>query len=126
MCIRDSPGIRIETVQTAQHTLCNLTTITPIDSQNTRVTTAFYWTNPLISLLKPLLAPLVHTFMNQDRQMVIYQQEGLKYDPNLMLIKDADTQARWYYQLKKEHQEAITQNREFINPIRTQTLEWRS
>ena len=34
--------------------------------------------------------------------MVIKQQEGLKHESVLRLIKDSDTLARWYYQLKKE------------------------
>ncbi|MFN3927883.1 MAG: Rieske 2Fe-2S domain-containing protein [Pseudanabaenaceae cyanobacterium] len=121
------PGVRLETVETEKHTLCNLTVITPINKQETRVTTMFYWTNPLVSVLKPFLIPLVHTFMEQDRQMVIRQQEGLKYNPQLILIKDADIQAIWYFQLKKEYQRAIEENRTFQHPlVGAQVVEWRS
>jgi phenylpropionate dioxygenase-like ring-hydroxylating dioxygenase large terminal subunit len=120
------PGVRIEVTQTDKHTLCNLTTVTPINANHTEVTTMFYWTTPWISFLKPLLVPFVRNFMNQDREMVIKQQEGLKYNPPLMLIKDADTQARWYYQIKREFAKAVSENREFINPIQSQTLSWRS
>ena len=31
------------------------------------------------------------------------QQQGLRYDPPLTLIDDADTQAKWYYRLKREY-----------------------
>jgi len=120
------PGIRIEVTQTDKHTLCNLTTVTPINANHTEVTTMFYWTTPWISFLKPFLIPLVRKFMNQDREMVIKQQEGLKYNPALTLIKDADTQARWYYQIKREFAKAVREQREFINPIQSQVLSWRS
>jgi hypothetical protein len=54
------------------------------------------------------------------------QQQGLRWDPPLMLIDDADTQAKWYYRLKREYHRARAENRPFENPIRRRTLEWRS
>lgn len=120
------PGVRIEHIKTAKHTVCNLTAVTPISETETEVTTLFYWTVPWINLLRPILKPLVTVFMNQDRDVVIKQQDGLKYDPSLMLIKDADAQARWYYQLKAEYAKATAEQREFINPVKEQVLRWRS
>ena len=58
------------------------------------------------SLLKPLLRPYVRAFLNQDRAVMVRQREGLKFDPPLALIDDADTQARWYYRLKTEYARA--------------------
>ena len=58
--------------------------------------------------------------------MVIQQQEGLKYDPALMLIDDADTQAKWYFRLKKEWQAACDEGRPFRNPVQGRTLFWYS
>ncbi|MEM6591102.1 MAG: aromatic ring-hydroxylating dioxygenase subunit alpha [Cyanobacteria bacterium P01_C01_bin.73] len=120
------PGVRIERVKTATNILSNLTTMTPLSETETEVTTLFYSTLPWISLLKPLLLPFVRTFLNQDRDMVVKQQIGLKYDPALMLIKDSDTQARWYFQLKAEYAKATMEKREFINPVKTQVLRWQS
>ncbi len=120
------PGIRVEQVSTRQNLICNLTTITPISDQETEVTTLFYTTYPWFNLLKPILLPLTRMFLDQDRQMVIKQQAGLKYDPSLMLIKDADTQAKWYFQLKAEYNRAIAEQRPFVNPVKTQVLRWRS
>ena len=34
--------------------------------------------------------------------MVNLQNEGLRYDPALIWIDDADKQAKWYQQLKRE------------------------
>lgn len=120
------PGVRFESVITKQHRLVNLTTITPINETETEVTTLFYTTLPWFNALKPLLLPVVRSFLNQDREMVVKQQDGLKYNPALMLIKDADTQARWYYQIKVEYARAIAEHRPFVNPIKEQTLRWRS
>jgi len=54
------------------------------------------------------------------------QQTGLKFDPSLMLIEDADTQAKWYYALKKEWAKSRKEGRDFKNPVKAKTLHWRS
>ncbi|ERN40751.1 phenylpropionate dioxygenase [Rubidibacter lacunae KORDI 51-2] len=120
------PGIRVEQVITQQNHICNLTTITPISEEETEVTTLFYTTIPWFGLLKPILLPLTRAFLQQDRQMLIDQQTRLKFDPALLLVKDADTQARWYFQIKAEHNRAIAEQRPFVNPVKTQVLKWRS
>jgi hypothetical protein len=58
--------------------------------------------------------------------MVNLQNEGLKYDPSLLWIDDADTQAKWYQQLKKEWMTSRAQKREFVNPVKATTLKWTS
>ena len=65
-------------------------------------------------------------FLNQDKDMVHKQQIGLQYNPRLMLIPDADTQARWYYQVKKEFLKATEEERPFVHPLREQRICWRS
>ena len=45
------------------------------------------------------------------------QQEGLKHKPNLMLIDDADRQAKWYYRLKREWAASQAEKRPFVNPV---------
>ncbi|MBD2102259.1 aromatic ring-hydroxylating dioxygenase subunit alpha [Leptolyngbya sp. FACHB-261] len=119
------PGVRIEHISTGQHTVCNLTTVTPLSETETEVTTSFYWTTPWLTALKPVLKPLVQAFLNQDRDVVAKQQVGLKHNPGLMLIRDADTQARWYYQLKAEFLRATAEGRPFVNPVKEQVLRWR-
>jgi phenylpropionate dioxygenase-like ring-hydroxylating dioxygenase large terminal subunit len=120
------PGVRIEQVITSKHRVCNLTVITPLTDNETEVTTLFYTTLPWATILKPVILPFIRTFLDQDRQMVVKQQIGLKYDPTLMLIKDADAQARWYYQLKGEYKRSIAEARPFQNPVKEQILHWRS
>jgi hypothetical protein len=58
--------------------------------------------------------------------VVIKQQEGLSYHPALMLIDDADTQAKWYYRLKQEYEKSQAEKRDFVNPVKAQILRWRS
>jgi phenylpropionate dioxygenase-like ring-hydroxylating dioxygenase large terminal subunit len=120
------PGVRIEQIHTNKHHVCNLTVITPISETETEVTTLFYTTLPWIKPLMPVLLPFIRTFLGQDRDMVVKQQIGLKYDPPLMLIRDADTQAKWYYQLRSEFVKSISEEREFMNPVKSQVLKWRS
>ena len=120
------PGVRVEQVITSQHRVINVTVITPLTDNETEVTTLFYTTLSWATILKPVILPYIRTFLDQDRQMVVKQQIGLKYDPPLMLIKDADAQARWYYQLKGEYQRSIAEARPFQNPVKEQILHWRS
>jgi len=120
------PGIRIEHIQVGRHHVCNLTTVTPLDRGRTEVTNQLYWTLAWAGMAKPLLRPFAAKFLRQDRDVVVMQQQGLRHDPSLMLIKDADTQARWYYQLKNEWVRAQAETREFRNPVKDVVLRWRS
>jgi phenylpropionate dioxygenase-like ring-hydroxylating dioxygenase large terminal subunit len=120
------PGVRFEQVITSKNRVCQLTVITPINEMETEVTALFYTTIPWVPLLKPILLYFVRTFLDQDRQMVVKQQIGLKHSPPLMLIKDADAQARWYYQIKNEYAKAVTEQRPFQNPVKERVLHWRS
>jgi phenylpropionate dioxygenase-like ring-hydroxylating dioxygenase large terminal subunit len=120
------PGLRIEHIQGDRHTVVGLTAITPLNEKESEVHQCLYWTLPWLGLFTPLVRRLAWTFLMQDREVVVEQQEGLAYNPNLMLINDADTQARWYHQLKQEWQRARAENRPFQNPIQPRTLRWRS
>lgn len=120
------PGVRIEHVRTERHRLCGLTAVTPISETETRINHCIYWTMPWLSLLKPLLKPFATAFLGQDRNVVERQQEGLAYNPRLMLINDADVQAKWYYELKDEYTRATKEKRAFDNPVKACVLRWRS
>ena len=81
---------------------------------------------PWLSLVKPLLRPYVRAFLNQDRAVIALQRDGLKYNPPLLLINDAATQAKWYFRLKAESLRARAENRGFVNPVKDRVLRWRS
>lgn len=120
------PGIRIEHIVVGRHQVVNFTAVTPLTKDRTEITQFIYWTVPWLSLLKPILLPFVRAFIDQDKKVVEQQQRGLAHNPTLLLIKDADTMARWYYQLKNEYLRAAEEKRDFENPVREQTLRWRS
>ena len=58
--------------------------------------------------------------------MVNLQNQGLRYDPALLWIDDADRQAKWYGQLKREWTQSRREGRAFANPVEPVTLRWRS
>lgn len=120
------PGIRLEHIIAGRHKLWILTALTPINDGKTEINNLIYWTMPWLTPLRPLLRPFVRKFLAQDRDIVVRQQEGLKYQPQLLLLGDPDAQARWYYRLKQEFLRAQSELREFVNPIKERTLTWRS
>jgi len=120
------PSVRIEQIRAGRHRVSSLTAITPIDHRMTEINHCIYWTPPWLSILKPALRRYVRAFLRQDRDIMERQQRGLRFDPPLTLIDDADTQAKWYYRLKREYLRAGAEQRRFENPVEPRTLEWRS
>ena len=90
------------------------------------MTQTFYWNMAWMAPFKPIAQQVARVFLGQDRDMVTLQKEGLKFNPRLMLIQDADVPAMWYYRLKKEWQDSSASNRAFVNPVTETTLRWRS
>jgi phenylpropionate dioxygenase-like ring-hydroxylating dioxygenase large terminal subunit len=120
------PSVRVERIHAGRHLVCNLTAITPVDDQVSEINHCVYWTAPWLSALRPLLRRYVRAFLRQDRDIVERQQQGLRFHPPLTLIDDADTQAKWYFRLKREYRRARAEGRPFQNPVEPRTLEWRS
>jgi phenylpropionate dioxygenase-like ring-hydroxylating dioxygenase large terminal subunit len=120
------PSVRIEDVRAGRHRLVNLTAVTPLGAGESEVNHAIYWTMPWLTPLKPALRPFVRAFLRQDRDIMTKQQEGLRFEPKLMLIGDADQQARWYHRLKNEYARSCAEGRAFENPVKERMLRWRS
>ncbi len=120
------PSIRIESISAGRHRFVGITAVTPVDDSSCEVNQIMYWTMPWLTWLKPVLRPFIQTFLRQDRDIVAMQQAGLRHDPRLMLIDDADTQAKWYFGLKREFARSRAEKREFVNPVKARTLRWRS
>jgi len=120
------PGIRIEHVRAGNNVLVGLTATTPVTATETEVNHLVYWTMPWLTPLAPLLRPFARAFLRQDRDVVVMQQEGLKYQPSLMLIDDADRPAKWYFRLKRAFALARADGAPFENPVRERVLRWRS
>ena len=120
------PSVRIEDVRVGRHRLVNLTAVTPLGPGESEVNHAIYWTLPWLGALKPLLRPFVRAFLGQDRDIMTKQQAGLRFQPALLLVGDADQQARWYHRLKLEYLRARAEGRPFVNPVKDRVLRWRS
>jgi len=120
------PSVRIEHIQVGKRNLYSFTGLTPVNGNETVIHQLLYWDIPWLSLLTPFVKKFANFFLHQDIDAVRKQQEGLKYDPSLMLIKDADTQAKWYYSLKDEWQKHLAESRDFSNPVKETELRWRS
>jgi phenylpropionate dioxygenase-like ring-hydroxylating dioxygenase large terminal subunit len=120
------PSVRIEDVRVGRYRLVNLTAVTPLGASESEVNHAIYWTLPWLGAVKPLLRPFVRAFLGQDRDIMTKQQAGLRFQPSLMLVGDADQQAKWYHRLKLEYLRARAEGRPFVNPVRDRVLHWRS
>ena len=98
----------------------------PISETRTRITQIIWSDHPAFVLLKPFIAAGARAFLRQDGDMVNLQNQGLKYDPSMLWIDDADRQAKWYQQLKREWAASRREGRAFANPVEPVTLRWKS
>jgi phenylpropionate dioxygenase-like ring-hydroxylating dioxygenase large terminal subunit len=120
------PSVRVEHIRAGRHLVSNLTAITPIDDHLTEINHCIYWNSPWLTALKPWLRRYVRAFLRQDRDIMERQQQGLRFNPPLTLIDDADTQAKWYFRLKREYRRARAEGRPFEHPVEPRVLRFRS
>jgi phenylpropionate dioxygenase-like ring-hydroxylating dioxygenase large terminal subunit len=120
------PGLRWEHVTVGKRQVLSLTCLTPVHETRTRITQIIWSDHPAFVLLRPFIAAGARAFLRQDGAMVNLQNQGLKYDPALLWVDDADRQAKWYQQLKREWAASRRDDRAFDNPVRAETLRWRS
>lgn len=120
------PGYRWEHIQVGERQVLALTCLTPLTDTATRITQIFWSDHWVFGIAKPFLRQGVVAFLKQDGGMVNLQNEGLRYDPALIWIDDADKQAKWYQQLKREWIKSRAEGRAFVNPVKATTLRWKS
>ena len=79
-----------------------LTTVTPTAANECRIDVYAAWN---VFYAVPFVTPVAKffgkRFVRQDQLTMIQQAEGLKFNPGLMLIDDADRPAKWYFALKQ-------------------------
>ena len=122
------PNLRYETIRAGKYWFASLTTVTPITRDRCRIDVAAAWN---IFRYVPLAMTVARffgkKFVEQDRLTMVQQSEGLKHNPSLMLIDDADKPAKWYFQLKAAHLESKRTGAPFRHPLAGPiTLHWRS
>lgn len=120
------PGYRWEHIEVGSKQVLALTLLTPVNEKKTRITQLFWSDHWVFTLVSPFLKAGVSTFLQQDGAMVNLQNEGLKYNPTLLWVDDADTQAKWYQQIKKEWVSSRSEGRDFVNPVKDTVLRWKS
>ncbi|HWY63055.1 MAG TPA: aromatic ring-hydroxylating dioxygenase subunit alpha [Rhizomicrobium sp.] len=106
-------------------TVVGLTVCTPRTDTHTDTIGVLYWPGWL-NFIYPFFWAVGRTFIADDRKIVELQQEGLKFNPNLMLIQDSDMPAIWYTRVKKAWAESVENGTPFVNPVQERVLRWRS
>ena len=122
------PNLRSEIIRAGKYWFSSLTTVTPITRNQCRIDVVAAWNLFRWIPFGPELLKFVFAkFVEQDRRTIELQSEGLKHNPHLMLIDDADRPAKWYFGLKNAMLEVKKNGGEFKHPMSGPvTLKWRS
>jgi phenylpropionate dioxygenase-like ring-hydroxylating dioxygenase large terminal subunit len=122
------PNRRYESIRCGDKWFSSLTTVTPTTANHCRIDVVAAWNIfynvPLVGIIAKFFG---NRFVRQDQETMIQQAEGLKHNPSLMLIDDADRPAKWYFALKQARLDAAdgrgTAKHPMAGPV---TLHWRS
>ncbi len=119
------PNIRLEEIHSGKLWFSSRATITPVRRDLCRIDFVAAWN--LFFLPVPVFRMFGKTFLRQDQETMIQQSEGLKHNPHLMLIDDADRPAKWYFALKANLLESRRTGAPMTHPMNGPvTLRWRS
>ena len=101
------PNRRYETIRAVnargkERWFTSLTTVTPVTASTCRIDVVAAWD---IAYHVPFVTTIARyfgaKFVAQDQQTMVEQARGLRSNPGLMLIDDADMPAKWYFALKQ-------------------------
>ncbi len=118
------PNIRTEEIRSGKLWFSSRATVTPVRRDLCRIDFVAAW-----NLLLPvwIFRIFAQKFLRQDQETMILQAEGLKHNPRLMLIDDADRPAKWYFGLKANLLESRRTGTAMVHPMSGPvTLHWRS
>ena len=118
------PNIRTEEIRSGKLWFSSRATVTPVRRDLCRIDFVAAW-----NLLLPvwIFRMFAQKFLRQDQETMILQAEGLKHNPRLMLIDDADRPAKWYFGLKAKLLESRRTGAAMVHPMTGPvTLHWRS
>lgn len=126
------PNQRTETIRCGKLWFVNRTTVTPIRGDRCKLD---FWAAWNLFRWAPFVTPIFRSFATrfiaQDQKNMDRQAVGLRQNPPdgppMMLVGDADRQARWYFELK----EALLRSRQtgepMVHPLAGPvTLRWRT
>jgi phenylpropionate dioxygenase-like ring-hydroxylating dioxygenase large terminal subunit len=122
------PNMRFEQIRAGKYWLSSRTTVTPVSSDFCRLDFVAAWNIlpwfPIVSFILHVLGP---RFIRQDTEVIEKQSLGLAVSDRMMLVDDADRQARWYFELKTAYAESRRAGEPLKHPITGPvTLRWRS
>ena len=119
------PNRRLEEIRSGKLWFTSQTTVTPVRRDLCRIDFVAAWN--LFFLPVSIFRMFGKTFLRQDQETMIQQAEGLKHNPHLMLIDDADRPAKWYFALKANLLESRQTGAAVAHPMSGPvTLRWRS
>ena len=121
------PNVRTEQIRCGRYWFTNRTTVTPVRHDLCRLDFCAAWNLFPWLPITPLLHAFGKRFIAQDQEVIDKQQPGLKVQPRMMLIDDADRQARWYFELKESLLRSRETGEPMVHPMAGPvTLRWRS
>jgi phenylpropionate dioxygenase-like ring-hydroxylating dioxygenase large terminal subunit len=119
------PNRRLEEIRSGKLWFTSQTTVTPVRRDLCRIDFVAAWN--LFFLPVSVFRLFGKIFLRQDQETMIQQAEGLKHNPRLMLIDDADRPAKWYFALKANLLESRRTGMTVPHPMNgPTTLRWRS
>jgi len=118
------PNIRTEEIRSGELWFSSRATVTPVRRDLCRIDFVAAWN---LFLPVSIFRIFAKKFLRQDQETMILQAEGLKHNPRLMLIDDADRPAKWYFGLKANLLESRRTGAAMVHPMNGPvTLHWRS
>jgi len=119
------PNLRTEEDRSGKMWFSSRATVTPVRRDLCRIDFVAAWN--LFFLPVWIFRIFGKIFLRQDQETMIQQAEGLKHNPRLMLIDDADRPAKWYFALKANLLESRRTGEPMVHPMNGPvTLRWRS
>jgi phenylpropionate dioxygenase-like ring-hydroxylating dioxygenase large terminal subunit len=122
------PNRRYEQIHAGKYWFSSMTTVTPMTADRCRIDVVAAWNLfRHVPFVLPIFRFFGKKFMGQDQRTMEIQAEGLKHNPSLMLIDDADRPAKWYFALKSAYLESRRTGQPMQHPIQGPVvLRWRS
>jgi phenylpropionate dioxygenase-like ring-hydroxylating dioxygenase large terminal subunit len=122
------PNMRFEEIHCGDLWFSSRTTVTPVTGNHCRIDFCAAWNVfAHVPFLVSIFRFFGRRFIDQDTRTMVKQARGLKHNPPLMLIDDADRPAKWYFALKAAYQESRRTGEPMKHPIAgPTTLHWRS
>ena len=122
------PNMRFEQIRAGKRWFSSRTTVTPVSTDRCRLDVVAAW-NVFrgIPFAVSIMRAFGKKFIRQDQETMRKQAEGLRHDPQLMLIDDADRPAKWYFALKTAYLDSQRTRTPMKHPMpEAITLRWRS